>query len=113
MILVSVAETKARLRYDTDDDDADLTLAIEGASEAVVTYLGASADTFLNSSGEPDVNSAGDPVGVPKAVVNATIVLVGYMKKNVDADPDKGFQDGSLPAPCKALLYPLKDQVFS
>lgn len=108
MMLVSLAETKARLRIDTDAGDADLELMIEGASHAVLNYLKSGADYFLDTAGFVILDSAGDPLGVPPEVVNATLILVGYMSRWRDENPDGEYEMGYLPKPVMALLYPLR-----
>ncbi len=115
VMLVSLEQASARVRRDTDDDDADLTLMIEGASEMVLNYLKSSVD-FLNSSGEVDLDSSGTPVGVPKAVMNATLILVAIMYKNREAESEASQQQwamGYLPPAVTAILYPLRDPALS
>lgn len=113
MMLVSLAQAKARLRFDTDFEDVDLTLIISGASLAAVKYIGAAADTFLTSSGEPHEDSNGDPIGVPEDVQNATLYLVGWLSKNRDEDPNGELEFGRLPRPVTMMLYPYRTPVIA
>lgn len=108
-MLVSLTQAKARLNFDTNDKDADLTLAIEGASAAVLRYVRNGPDLFLDSSGDVIEDSNGDPIGIPADIQNATIYLAGWFIKNADSDAGKEFPDGYLPLPVKSLLLPYRD----
>jgi len=109
-MLVTLDEARVHLRRDEDDVGADLDLQakIMGASEAVLSYIKASADTFLDTAGQVLVDSAGTPIGVPDVVRSATLIMVGYLDRVRDDDPDKAFRPGFLPTPVMALLYPLR-----
>jgi len=66
-------------------------------------------DPILDSSGDPIyvVDSSGDKV--PKyAVQAATLLQLGFLYKDRDENPDQAFQQGYLPKPVTALLYPLR-----
>lgn len=75
IMLVSLEQASAHLRRDTDDDDADLTLKIQAASQAVINYV--DDLNFLDSSGEPEYDSSGDIVGVPQPLQAATLLILG------------------------------------
>lgn len=100
--LVSRDQVKRGLRIDTNDFDDELDIQISAASEAIVSYLKAGADGFVEL-GET----------VPDRVQQATIMLVGYLRKYVDADPDKDFELGYLPKPVIALLYTMRDPALA
>lgn len=106
--LVSVAQAKARLLFDHDYDDADFELMIAGASAAVLTYLKLERDAYADSSGNIPEDSNGDPIGVPEEVQNATLILVGIMKRDPSGAQMKDWEYGYLPMPVTALLYPLR-----
>lgn len=89
VMLVSLEQASAHLRRDTDDDDADLTIKIEAASQAVLNYI-APVD-FLDSAGEPDFDSAGDPVGVPAPIQSAVLLIVGDLYTDRDM---QNFREG-------------------
>jgi uncharacterized phage protein (predicted DNA packaging) len=95
--LCTVDEVKMIFRISTSDDDAMIQLLIEAASARVITHLKGQAETVLGS---------GDP---PADVKMATIILVGYWYRNPDRDPDQEYQQGFLPRPVTALLYPYRD----
>jgi hypothetical protein len=92
--------TKASLRMlpDETDDDALLTLLLDAASRSVANYLKSTAEPFMEEDAE-----------APAEVKVATIMLVGFLFKNPDQDPERYFERGYLPAPVTALLYPLRD----
>lgn len=104
--LVSLALVKAVLRVDADDDDVMLQLLIEAASVAIITHLKSQAAQLV------EFDSAGEVVNedeLPPAISMATIILVGYWYREPDADENKAFGEGALPAPVIALLLPLRD----
>ena len=83
VMLVSLAQASEHLRRDTSDDDADLTLKIMAASQAVLNYI--DPQDFFDSYGDVTVDSAGDPVGVPEAIQQAVLYMVGVFYKDRDA----------------------------
>jgi uncharacterized phage protein (predicted DNA packaging) len=108
--LVTLERVKSALRIDTDMDDALLTAYIHAASAAVVAYLKGQADALL------DLDTGGDmPSGteVPPAIEIATIILVGHFYREPDGDTDRAFEQGYLPRPVTALLYPLRDPALA
>lgn len=112
MRLVTLAQASAHLRRDTTDDDPDLLLKIEAASEMVMSYIGDGAEAWTDSSGSVIEDSAGDAMDVPKRVQSATLMMVGYLYRERDAGNEYqvpaqwGF--GYLPIGVTALLYPLR-----
>lgn len=108
--LVSLDRVKQALRIDADDDDALLDAYIAAASAAVINYLKGQADALL------DLDSGGEmPSGaeVPEPLALATIVLVGHFYREPDGDTEKAFEQGYLPRPVTALLYPLRDPALA
>jgi hypothetical protein len=103
-LLVSVADTKARLRITHSEEDADLEAMIHGASAAVMNYLGVTEDAFMDSD-----SSASDGLFVPPEVELATLVLVGILARDRDGVEAKEWEQGYLPKPVTAILYPLRD----
>lgn len=114
MMLVSLEQGKRHLRVILDDPDenADIELKIKGASQAVLDYLKSRADEFLDSAGEVEVDSENEPVGIPENVQAATLLMLGYLYKDRDNNADSAYQQGYLPAPVTALLYPRRDPAF-
>lgn len=104
--LVSLQYTKMALKIEANDWDVLLeSVYIPAASRAVINYLKSAADALL------DLDSNGNPpagFAVPEEIQMATIALVGYWFRNPDSDPDKEFEQGYLPRPVTALLYPLR-----
>lgn len=121
---VTLDQAKAHLRIDNDADDNDLLLKIQGASGAVMNYLKAgfpyeaeidsNGDYILDSNGDriPVLDSAGDPVVLPE-VVSATLLMLGYLYKDRDADSEGAYALGYLPKAVMALLYPLRDPALA
>lgn len=106
--LVTLEETKSRLRIDHNDDDTTLEGYIEAASGSVINYLKGQAEVLL------DLDSGGDlPSGaeVPAVIQTAVILLVGYWYDPIE--PNKDFERGYLPMPVTAILYPLRDPALA
>lgn len=101
-MLVALDVAKARLKYDDAAEEDDLAFAIRGASDSVLSYLNFAADTY-------EEGSDGVAVGVPAAVQNAVLALVGIWKRDPSGVDMKAWEMGYLPAPVTALLYPLRD----
>lgn len=112
VMLVSLAQAKDHLRIDTSDGDNDLTLKIHAASGAVLNYIRSGADAFTDSSGEAILDSNESPIGIPYEIQAATLLMIGYLNRDRDADGDKAYQMGYLPAPVTALLYPHRDPML-
>jgi hypothetical protein len=106
VMLVSLQQAKDHLRVDSSDEDNDLTLKIHAASAAVLNYIRNGADLFTDSAGEPILDSNDAPIGIPYEIMAATLLMLGYLYTNRDADPDKAYGHGMLPNDVTALLYP-------
>lgn len=116
MMLISLYRGKRHLRMDHNEEDGEIESFIHAASAAVLNYLGDGQDTFLDSSSydstdELVVDEDGEPVGIPYEVQAATLLMLGYLYRNRDTDIDGAFEQGYLPKPVTALLYPLRDPV--
>lgn len=119
MMYVTLARAKQHLNMDHGEDDGLITVYVQAASGAVKNYLKSASpyeverDTndnpILDSSGEPTyvVDSSGDRI-VSYPVVAATLLMVGFLYKDRDENPDSAFEQGYLPKPVTALLYPLR-----
>lgn len=101
--LVGLEEVKQGLRIDHEDHDDLLEgLLIPAASQRILEHMKGSYEATL-ATGEFDSNED-EFAAVPAVIRYATIMLVGYMLKSPDADPDKEFTGGWLPGPITALL---------
>jgi hypothetical protein len=109
MMLVTLEQAKQHLRIDHDDEDNDLILKIHAASGAVVNYLKSGADIFLDSNGEPVYDSSDEPIGMPFVVKAAVLLILGFLYKDRDENAGDAYEQGFLPKPVTALLYPLRD----
>ena len=136
MMLVTLEDAKARLRIVHDAEDLDLELMIQQASAAVMNYLGlplnhyatiAAADgsssngygTESSSDSDSDAGlfessseGAVTPVKIPAEVELATLLLVGILARDRDGVEMKDWEQGYLPKPVLAFLYPLRDPVM-
>ena len=109
MMLVSLANVKVHLGIDFTTYDSYITLQINGASEMIIEYLKNGADSFTDSMGNTIDDSNGVAIGVPYRVQCACMLLVGYMFKNRDVNPENAFQLGMMPNDVTAMLYSLRD----
>jgi catechol 2,3-dioxygenase-like lactoylglutathione lyase family enzyme len=94
--LASVDQARARLRLDGDFPEADIALALAGASEAVMAYL----KRATNYTDE-------DPA--PPQVVNAVLLLTGIFIRDPDGVEAHQWQLGFLPMAVQSLVYQLRD----
>lgn len=115
MMLVTLQQASDHVRRDSDDDDALLELLVKAASRSVANYLGAQKENVLeyDSEGLPVVDSNDVMDDVPEEVQAATLFLAGWLYRNRDADPDRAFGPGNMPAVVTALLYPLRDPTLA
>lgn len=111
VMIVTLDQASEHLRRDTTDDDADLTLKIEAASKAVITFLKSGA-TFLDSQGDVPLDSSGIPV-VPEDIKAATLVLIGILYRDRDGQEMDKWKQGYLPFTVTALLYPYRDPALA
>lgn len=104
MLPVTLQQAKDHLRVDTDAEDGDIGDKLLAAQSAVLNYL---KITTL------DVLAVGSPAEIPDnvdgAVTAATLLLVGYLYRDRDTDENHEWEQGYLPRPVTALLYPLRD----
>jgi hypothetical protein len=120
MMYVTLERGKQHLNMDHDLDDVLITAYIGAASGAVKNYLKSASpyeverdsndDPILDSSGDPTyvVDSSDDKV-VKYEVQAAVLLMLGFLYKDRDENPDQAFAQGYLPKPVTALLYPLRD----
>jgi len=107
--LATLEDTKKALNVWEDDDDQILSLYIKSASKAVVNYLKGQVLAVLGDIGED-----GQPIAtVPEEVQLATIMLVGFVYRDPDGNDSKEWDQGYLPRPVTALLYPLRDPAIN
>lgn len=119
MMYVTLERAKQHLNMDHDQDDGLITVYVQAASGAVKNYLKSASpyeverdindNPILDSSGDLTyvVDSSGERI-VSYPVVAATLLMVGFLYKDRDENPDSAFEQGYLPKPVTALLYPLR-----
>ena len=124
MMYVTLDRAKEHLSMDHSSDDNLITVYIQAASGAVKNYLKSASpyeverdsndDIILDSSGDPIyvTDSSGDKE-VSYPVQAATLLMVGFLYKDRDENPDSAFDRGYLPKPVTALLYPLRDPALA
>lgn len=120
MMYVTLARAKQHLNMDHDEDDTLIEVYVQAASGAVKNYLKSASpyeierdsndDPILDSSGDLVyvVDSSGDKL-VSYPVQAAVLLMVGFLYKDRDENPDSAFDRGYLPRPVTALLYSLRD----
>lgn len=120
MMYVTLARAKQHLNMDHDEDDNLIEVYVQASSGAVKNYLKSASpyeverdsndDPILDSSGDPVyvVDSSGDKL-VSYPVQAAVLLMVGFLYKDRDENPDSAFDRGYLPRPVTALLYSLRD----
>ena len=111
-MLVTLDQAKAHVQLDHDESDSDLELKVHAASGAVLAYLKVSADAYTDTAGELIENSNGT-LEIPAQVQLAVLYLTGLMFKDRDGKDTAIWQQGFLPAPITALLYPLRDPALA
>lgn len=103
-MIVTLQQARDHLQAAHLSDDADLTLKIEAASQAVVTYLKLASETEI-------------PATASFAVQQATLLLVGEFYANREGEQGGAVPSeygyGYLPRPVVALLYPHRDPSFA
>lgn len=126
VMLVTLQQASDHLRRDTTDDDADLTLKIHAASNAILNYmkrsgrpyvylLDSNGDIYFDSAGHPEfiLDSSGEPVVLPE-VQAAVLLMIGTLYADRDA---KAYMEGdtsarlgnmSLPKEVHWILDPLR-----
>jgi hypothetical protein len=120
MMYVTLARAKQHLNMDHDEDDNLIEVYVQAASGAVKNYLKSASpyEVERDSNDDPILDSSGDPVYVVDSsggklvsypVRAAVLLMVGFLYKDRDENPDSAFDRGYLPRPVTALLYPLRD----
>ena len=119
MMYVTLARAKQHLNMDHDEDDTLIEVYVQAASGAVKNYLKSASpyEVECDSNDDPILDSSGDPVYVVDSsgdklisypVQAAVLLMVGFLYKDRDENPDSAFDRGYLPRPVTALLYPLR-----
>jgi len=103
-VIVTLQQARDHLQSTHSADNADLTLKISAASEAVLTYLKLDAEADI-------------PAKAAFAAQQATLILVGEFYSSREGEQegaiDSSFGYGYLPRPVVALLYPHRDPAIA
>lgn len=102
--IITLAQAKYHLRIDGTDEDTELPSMIASAESAVLNYLKIGDVAALAVGSPPEV-----PANATNAILAAVLLMLGYLYRLRDVDSDKEYQQGYLPRPVTALLYPLRD----
>ena len=106
--IVTKEEAMAWLHY--DEEPAELTMLIEGVSDAVIRYLGDNA-TFVDSSGELDTDA------LPQAVKLAALVWMAPLDQDREGkskeDALASLVNGEPPLGVVRLLALLRDPTLA
>jgi len=124
MMYVTLVRAKQHLNMDHNEDDNLIEVYIQAASGAVKNYLKSSSpyEVERDSNDDPILDSSGDPIYVVDSsddklvsypVQAAVLLMVGFLYKDRDENPDQAFSAGYLPKPVTALLYPLRDPALA
>jgi hypothetical protein len=111
-MIVTRQQAADHLRIDDASAEADsLDLMVQAASAVALDYIEmveADFETEIDSDSDSDWDSDLDTVPVyPYQLQAAVLLLVGDMYRYRDGgSPD--YNEATLPAPVRALLYPLK-----
>lgn len=108
-MLISLAEAKDILRFESDDTESEsrLTLAIGAASQSILRFLKSTGDEYRNTAGAIVLGN------VPYDIRWATAALAGIMDQNPDGNDEKIFERGWLPAPIEAVLHSLREPTIA
>jgi len=98
--IVSIDDAKKWMRVDGSAMDADVELALAGATASVYAYLKL-----------PEPYSEANPA--PASVVQAIVLLAGMFIRDPDIADAASWQAGYPPAPIVSILYPLRDPALS
>lgn len=120
MMYVTLAQAKQHLNMDHNEDDSLIEVYVQAASGAVKNYLksGSPYEVERDSNDDPILDSSGAPIYVVDSsggkvvsypVQAAVLLMVGFLYKDRDENPDSAFDRGYLPKPVTALLYQLRD----
>lgn len=120
MNFTTLEKIKSHLRIDDDAEDDLLDSYIFSASSAVKNYLKSASPYALKLDDDfnPEVDVEGAPIYetdaqgervINKTVEHATLILIGYFYKDRDNNEGNAYEQGYLPKPVTALLYPLRD----
>jgi hypothetical protein len=119
MMYVTLELAKNHLNMDHDEDDFLIGAYARAASAAVKNYL-KSASPYqyeLDADDSPVYDTNGDLVYVIDTsgdrvvrdeVQSAVLILIGHLYRDRDGNEGSAYEQGYLPKPVTALLYPLR-----
>lgn len=106
--LVTLAEVKGTLKFDeTTIDDARISFLIGAASLSILRYIRSTGAEYRNTNGDIV------PGNVEDDIKHATIMLIGIMDRNPDANEGGIFKSDYLPANIESLLHSRRDPALA
>ncbi|ULR87182.1 head-tail connector protein [Comamonas sp. B21-038] len=111
MEIITITQAREHLRSDTNDDDADLHMKIDAATDAVLDYISVPASDLFDADGEPKTGEDGQVVRGARRVQQAILLTVGWFYEDRDGSMEQAVKTGHgypLPRGATALLYSLR-----
>lgn len=106
MEIITLAQAREHLRSDTNDDDADLQLKIDAATDAVLDYISVPEADLFDASGAPKADVRG-----AKRVQQAILLTIGWLYEDREGSMPQAIEAGhgfTLPRGAAALLYSMR-----
>lgn len=100
MALITLAEAKDHLRVVSDDDDSDVWLKAQAASDFIVDYLKDQADDTWDADSVP-------------APIKAAILMLLTDLHEFRGDDPRVRESGELPGPVRAMLSFYRDPALA
>lgn len=111
MEIITLAQAREHLRSDTNDDDADLQLKIDAATDAALDYISVPAADLFDTAGAPKVGDDGQIVRGAKRVQQAILLTLGWLYEDREGSMPQAVEAGhgfTLPRGAAALLYSMR-----
>lgn len=114
MEIISLSQAREHLRSDTTDDDADLQMKIDAATDAALDYISVPSSDLFDPSGSPKTGEDGQIVRGARRVQQAILLTVGWLYEDREGEMPQTVQAGhgfTLPRGAAALLYSLRKPI--
>lgn len=111
MNIITLAQAREHLRSDTNDDDADLQIKIDAATDAALDYISVPVADLFEPNGAPKTGEDGQIVRGAKRVQQAILLTVGWLYEDREGAMSQAVEAGhgfTLPRGAAALLYSMR-----